>query len=84
MLCCGILLKGISSSVSNYLWHELHFGVRWTEMLGELSSPSRWSGNLRFSGQRLTSFHVARFSLNLLCEAWQGFNIYFQVQRVYI
>lgn len=70
MLCCGILLKGIPSSVSNYLWHKVAFG---REVLGEFRSPAG-----------LASSQMARFSLNPLYEACQGSVTYFQGWKVYI
>lgn len=73
MLCCGILLKGIPSSASNYLWHKVAFGVKSREVLGVFRSPAG-----------LASSHVAGFSLNPLCEACQGSVTYFQGQKVYI
>lgn len=73
MLCCGMLLKGIPSSASNYLWHKVAFGERGREVLGEFRSLAG-----------LASSHVARFSLYSLCEACQGSDSYFQGQKIHV
>ena len=80
MLCCGILLKEIPSSMSNYLSLApkgiLSFWVRGLEVSRERSAPSRWFGKCRVLGAGMASSQTARFSLHLSREAHQGFLIY--------
>lgn len=65
MLCCGILLREIPSSMSNYLWHQrgvISFRVRGMEVSGE------WFGKSRVPTAGLASSQMARFSWHL----WWG------------
>lgn len=59
MLCCGILLKEIPSSMSNYLWHQrgiVSFWVRGMEMSRECSALHRSFGKTRGPQGRASLF----------------------------
>lgn len=78
MLCCGILLKEIPSSMSNYIWHQrgvISFRVRGLEVSRE------WFGKSRVPRAGLASSQMARFSRHLSGEVCQSCLIYFNCQK---